>query len=579
MRRLLVLAISCLALAASAEAYPGVTTANVNFRDGPGTQNASLGVLSAGTTLDILDCDDGGIWCAVDVNGQTGYVSGNYLQETAAAVEEPAGADVVEPGGDDLGPDADLFSDDELDELVAPIALYPDSLLTQVLVAATVPLDIVKAQRFVEANKDMPPDQREAAADGEGWDESVAVLAAGFPEVIGMMAKDLDWTQDLGDAVLIQNDDVLDAVQRQRARAQAVGNLKTNEAQVVSTADNAISIAPAKPDVVYVPRYDPVVTYTTPAAAEPVYIETGNDYNYDTGALLATGAIAFGTGLAINSVFNDNWGYRDYWYRPRNIVWNENNIYPRPIRPGNNWNNRPGDRPGRPDWNGGRPGDRPGGRPDWNGRPGDRPGIGDRPGRPGARPDGPWRPDDRRRDAARRNIKADHARRDVANRADRPGANRPGANRPGGNRPAANRPAGAGGAVNRQSMENKLKARSGNPPKASRPAGGANRPAAARKTGPKSGAVSRPKSNAAQVKKASSRGKASAAHRSGASRAPSRPKQVHKPAARKQVQHRAPPKRSAFSGAGGGGHRASAHGSRGHASRGGGGRRGGGRRH
>lgn len=561
MRKIVALSVCVLLAVPPAGAVPGVTTTDVNFRTGPGTQNPSLGVLAAGTPLDIVACNEGGIWCSVDVNGESGFVSGHYLQETAPPVDEPAGADVAMPGDDDTGDVS--FSEAELDELVAPIALYPDSLLTQVLVAATVPLDIVKADRWVKENEKLATEEREAAASGQGWEESVAVLAAGFPEVIEIMAGDLDWTEDLGEAVLIQNDDVLDAVQRQRARAQAVGNLETNEAQVVASEDDAITIAPAQPDVVYVPQYDPVTTYTTPVSAAPVYVEV--DDGYDAGAILATGAIAFGAGLAINSVFNS--GYRDYWYGPNNIVWNQNNIYPRPGRPGPpGWHGRPGDRPGSPG---------------WAGRPGDRPGGPNRPGRPGVgpgRPDAPWRPDSRRREEARRSVRDE---RRQGNAGQRPGAGRPA---------AGARPAGSGNQrVNRQQMESKLKARSGNPPKANRPAG--NRPAGSRPAGSRpasaarkgsagrSGAVSRPKKSSAQTRKAANRGKASASRKS-ASRPAARTQQVRKPRKAQPAQRRASPNRSAFSRSARPG-RTSANRSRGRSSRGrgGGGRgRGGGGR-
>ena len=157
-----------------------------------------------------------------------------------------------------------LLSDDELDALVAPVALYPDSLLTQVLVASTYPLDLVKADRFITAKADLSDKDRKTAAEQEDWDPSVQVLAGGFPTVVQKMATEIDWTQDLGDAMLAQSDDVLDAVQRQRARAVAIGNLSTNEAQVVDQADDTISIDSADPDVVYVPQYDATTAYTTP---------------------------------------------------------------------------------------------------------------------------------------------------------------------------------------------------------------------------------------------------------------------------------------------------------------------------
>ncbi|UOM36430.1 DUF3300 domain-containing protein [Acuticoccus sp. I52.16.1] len=570
-------------LAATAHAVPGVTTSSVNFRTGPGTNYDSLGVLPSGTTVDIVDCNDGGTWCSVTAGDAQGFVSGNYLTETALPVAEPTGTDLVEPTGDVAGADGALLGDDELDTLVARIALYPDNLVAQLLVAATYPLEVVKAGRWVEANKDLPADQREAAANAEGWDESVAMLAAGFPTVIEMLNQDLDWTEALGDAMLAQSDGVLDAVQRQRARAQSVGNLESNEAQVVDTVNNTIVIEPAQPDKVYVPAYDPVTTYTTPAPAQPVYVET-TDSGWNTGAVLATGAIAFGTGLAISSIYNDN--YRDYWYGPPRVHWDNHYVYPRPgyrppPRPG--WGPRPGrpgyppyyrpDRPGGPD-RPGRPGagwpDGPGGRPD---RPG-RPDVG-RPGhRPGGDNPGAWKPDDRKRHQARQSIENRHN-----GQAGRPGTNRPAANRPAGNRPAGNRPAGnrpnagrPGGRPNQSSVEQRLKAGSGSGNVAKRPAGqGGARATAPRKGGSSGKALSKPRNpSAGKTRQAASRGKASSAKRAAAPRRPAASKNVSRPKAARAPQRHAAPKRTAMHKSSHGG-RARAAGARG--KRGGGGRR------
>ena len=157
-----------------------------------------------------------------------------------------------------------LLTEDELDDLVAPVALYPDSLLTQVFVASTYPIDIVKADRFIAAQAELSDKERATAAEAEDWDPSVQVLTGGFPSVVQRMAAEIDWTEELGDAMLAQTDDLLDAVQRQRARAVALGNLSTNDAQVVAEQDENISIAPADPDVVYVPSYDSSVAFTEP---------------------------------------------------------------------------------------------------------------------------------------------------------------------------------------------------------------------------------------------------------------------------------------------------------------------------
>ena len=206
-------------------------------------------------------------------------------------------------------------SDEELDALVAPVALYPDALLAQVLVAATYPLDVVKADRWLAENAALGEKERADAAEGEDWDPSVQMLAGGFPDVIRQLAADLDATEALGDAVLAETDRVLDAVQRMRARAAAAGNLESNEAQVVETTDEAITIAPADPEVVYVPQYDPATAYVP---------YTGTT----TGTLLTTGAVAFGTAMLFDEVFDDDDDWDDYWYGSPAFDWDDDAFYP-----------------------------------------------------------------------------------------------------------------------------------------------------------------------------------------------------------------------------------------------------------
>ena len=216
-----------------------------------------------------------------------------------------------------------------LDDLVAPVALFPDSLLTQVLVASTYPLEIVKAERWVEDNAALEGDGRVAAVEAEGWDPSVGVLAAGFPDVVGRMADDLDATEALGEALLVDSDAVLDAVQRQRAAAAEIGNLESNDAQTVTVEGDDISIAPADPEVVYVPAYDPNVIYTQPAPSPPVVVE---DDGYDSGDLLATGVLSFGAGMLVNEIFDDDDDWDDYWRGPPRVDWRGGGIYARPDR-------------------------------------------------------------------------------------------------------------------------------------------------------------------------------------------------------------------------------------------------------
>src|SRR6202522_2119732 len=145
---------------------------------------------------------------------------------------------------------------EELQRLVAPIALYPDSLVAQILAASTFPEQVVEADRWVQAHPDVKGADLGTAVDQQAWDPSVKALSA-FPSVLGNMDKNLSWTSSLGDAYYNQQPDVMNAVQVMRQRAQAAGNLKSTPQQsVVSTQDSTILIDPASPDVVYVPAYD-----------------------------------------------------------------------------------------------------------------------------------------------------------------------------------------------------------------------------------------------------------------------------------------------------------------------------------
>jgi len=149
---------------------------------------------------------------------------------------------------------------EQLEQLAAPIALYPDPLLAQVLMAATYPLEVVAAERWVAANKNLKPEELKAQAEKKGWDKSVVALVA-TPDVLKMMSDKLDWTQQIGDALLAQQADLMDAVQRLRTKAKAQNKLTTTKQQVVSTKQEQgkelITIEPAEPETIYVPYYDP----------------------------------------------------------------------------------------------------------------------------------------------------------------------------------------------------------------------------------------------------------------------------------------------------------------------------------
>jgi len=211
---------------------------------------------------------------------------------------------------------AAAFSKEQLEQLVAPIALYPDSLLSQVLMAATYPADVAEAATWSKANKDQKGDAAVKAVQDQAWDPAVKALAA-FPQVLQAMGDKPDWVQNLGDAFLAGSKDTLDAVQRLRAKAQAAGNLKSNEQQKVSTTTEAnqqvIIIEPARPDVVYVPAYDPNVVYGPwPYPYYPPYYWPPYSYYYPG---YYPGAFAAGVfwGVAIGSIIwgNCNWGGGD----------------------------------------------------------------------------------------------------------------------------------------------------------------------------------------------------------------------------------------------------------------------------
>jgi hypothetical protein len=209
----------------------------------------------------------------------------------------------------------EVFKQEELDQILAPIALYPDSLLTQVLMASTYPLEIVQADRWAKQNKDMKGDVLAKALEAQTWDPSVKSLV-NFPEVLAMMSEKLDWTQKLGDAFLAQQKEVMDTVQELRAKAQASGNLKTTREQKVIVEKETIIIQPASTQVIYVPAYNPMVVYGTWAyPAYPPYPVYPPGY--------VAGA-AFVTGVAVGAAWGYAWGHADWHGGDININVNQN---------------------------------------------------------------------------------------------------------------------------------------------------------------------------------------------------------------------------------------------------------------
>ena len=196
------------------------------------------------------------------------------------------------------------FSQEELDQVLAPVALYPDSLLAQVFIAATYPLEVVTADRWVKQNKDLKGEALNNALDKQPWDASVKALVP-VPDVLSMMSQKLDWTQKVGDAFLEQQADVMDTVQKLRKRAADAGNLKSTEQQKVIVEREVIRVEPVHPQVVYVPVYDPWWVYGPwwwPAY--PPYVV----YPYPVGVAIAPGFIWFGAGLFVGAYWG-SWGY------------------------------------------------------------------------------------------------------------------------------------------------------------------------------------------------------------------------------------------------------------------------------
>lgn len=237
-------------------------------------------------------------------------------------------------------PEAGL-SASQIDELVSPIALYPDALVAQILAASTYPDQVVAANTWLQANSKLNDAQRAEQANNQSWDPSVKALTQ-FPSVLANMTQNLSWTSALGDAFYNQQADVMAAVQRLRKQAKAAGNLKSTSEQTVKAetqqGQQVIVIQPANPQVVYVPTYNPTVVYGTP------YYPPG----YSTGALVATSVISFGVGMAVGAAMSGGccgWGWNSWgcgWHGGtvvynRNVYVSNSNVY----RNGGYYGNRP----------------------------------------------------------------------------------------------------------------------------------------------------------------------------------------------------------------------------------------------
>jgi len=212
------------------------------------------------------------------------------------------------------------FKQEELDQLLAPVALYPDSLVAQILMASTYPLEVVQAERWAKQNESLTGDALTAALEQQNWDPSVKSLV-NFPQVLQMMNEKVDWTQKLGDAFLAQQKDVMDTIQNLRKKAEAEGNLKTNQEQkvIVEKETQTIIIEPSNPQVVYVPTYNPTVVYGTWwYPAYPPY------YYYPPGYVAGAALFSFGVGIAIGAAWGYAWGGCNWGRGNVNININKN---------------------------------------------------------------------------------------------------------------------------------------------------------------------------------------------------------------------------------------------------------------
>jgi hypothetical protein len=230
---------------------------------------------------------------------------------TKQAAQPPAQPGAQQAAAQPEGQEAEKppLRPEELDQLLAPIALYPDDLVAQVLSASTYPVEVVQAARFAKEKSDLKGEQLLAAAKDKDWDPSVKAMLQ-FPEVLAMMDEKLDWTTKLGNAFLSQERDVMDSIQRLRAKANEAGNLKTTPEQkvIVEKETQTIIIQPANPQIVYVPTYNPTVVYGVwPYPAYPPYPV------YPPGYVATRTAFSFAAGVAVGAAWSGWGGWHTNW--------------------------------------------------------------------------------------------------------------------------------------------------------------------------------------------------------------------------------------------------------------------------
>ena len=233
-----------------------------------------------------------------------------HAQQTTAPTQQPA----------------TKLPPEQLDSLVAPIALYPDPLLSQTLVASTYPLEVVQLKQWLDQHKDLKDKALVDAVEKQNWDPSIQAMAA-LPDVAKQLADNIKWTADLGNAFLAQQNDVMDAVQRMRKKANDAGTLKSSEQQKVETkvveSKQVIVIEQANPQVIYVPSYNPTVVYGPPVYPYPPI------YYPPVGYYAAGMAISFGIGIAMGAAWGGGWGWGCGWGGNNDITINRNNNFNR----------------------------------------------------------------------------------------------------------------------------------------------------------------------------------------------------------------------------------------------------------
>jgi len=255
-------------------------------------------------------------------------------QSFAAYQPQEAPAQTPAPAPGTPAPAYAQQTPEQLQQLVAPIALYPDSLVAQVLAASTFPEQVVEADRFVQSNPNLKGEDLGKTVDRQPWDPSVKALTA-FPSVLGNMDKNLSWTSSLGDAYYNQQGDVMNAIQVMRQKADAAGNLKSTAQQTVQTQGPNIIIEPVDPDLVYVPAYDPWLIYGYPVLPWPGW------YEYP-GIWFGGPYLSFGIGFGIGFFAGFGWGWPHWgfdWYNRypvfdharyfsrSTVFYNRNNFY------------------------------------------------------------------------------------------------------------------------------------------------------------------------------------------------------------------------------------------------------------